>query len=173
MDFAAILLDFHWHHGNHGLMVLKFIPHNAFLSPLFKLLNPENIKILTDNVVNGIRIREITVMNLDSILIWALICLFQDFLDFLRNGKLLLCTDSFSHEIIAFRAKISFNGLFDICFNGSGNDGLDVFGIGPVDLLLVGLTPFELVSVGDRRLVVLRWRDLKGRYCGMDDILGC
>ena len=167
MDFAAILLDFYWHHG---LTVFKFIPKSCFLSPLFQFLDPEHIKILVDNVVNSIRIRKVTVMDCDFFLIWALIYLLENFLDFFWNGKLLLCTDSFSTKRIPFMAKISFDRLFDVCFNGSGNDGLNVSGIGPVKLGFFGFNLFGLVFEESRGLVIWGWDDLKGRYCGMDGI---
>ena len=147
MDFLAILSKSYW---LHRLTVLKFITQNGFLSALFKILDPEHIKVLADDIVDGIRIREVTVVYGDSFLIWALICLHENFLDFCRNVKLLMCAYSFSTKRIAFRAKISFGRLFDFTLNCSGKNGLDVSGIGRIDLRFVKfyLLGFVLVKSG-------------------------
>ena len=64
-------------------------------------------------------------------------------------------------------AKISFDRLFDVCFNGSGNDGLNVSGIGPVKLGFFGFNLFGLVFEESRGLVIWGSDFLFRVYCGM------
>jgi hypothetical protein len=83
---------------------------------------------LADNVVNGIRISKVTVMNLDFLIFFL-----EKFFDFFRNGKLLFGTNSLITKRVPLSAKICFGRLFNVSLNVLGNDGLDATGIGPID----------------------------------------